>query len=142
MTVQENKVDNKGVSIHYIDSAPDGGDSKTAMVFVPGALGAAGDFLKEIEALAPRRCVAISLRGRGQSDTPRKGYTLDDHVSDIEAVVDTLALRDFCLMGYSAGVPYVIEYTARYPERVVHVEGDPGCRAGINTPEDYRLAQP
>jgi len=27
---------------------------------------------------------------------------------------------------------------AGHPEWVVHVEGGPGCRAGINTPEDYR----
>jgi nicotine blue oxidoreductase len=30
---------------------------------------------------------------------------------------------------------------ARYPDRVVHVEGDPGCRVGLNTPEDYRRAR-
>ena len=29
---------------------------------------------------------------------------------------------------------------ARHPDRVVHVEGDPGCRVGIDTPEDYRRA--
>jgi CTP:molybdopterin cytidylyltransferase MocA len=29
---------------------------------------------------------------------------------------------------------------ARHPGRVVHVEGDAGCRVGINTPEDYRRA--
>jgi nicotine blue oxidoreductase len=27
---------------------------------------------------------------------------------------------------------------ASHPEWVVHVQGGPGCRAGINTPEDYR----
>lgn len=27
---------------------------------------------------------------------------------------------------------------AAHPERVVHVEGDPGCRVGVNTPGDYR----
>jgi len=31
----------------------------------------------------------------------------------------------------------------RHPEWVVHVEGGPGCRAGVNTPEDYkRLFKP
>lgn len=28
---------------------------------------------------------------------------------------------------------------AAHPDGVVHVMGDPGCRLGINTPEDYRL---
>ena len=27
---------------------------------------------------------------------------------------------------------------ADHPEWIVHVPGDPGCRAGIDTPEDYR----
>lgn len=27
---------------------------------------------------------------------------------------------------------------ARFPERILHVEGDAGCVAGIDTPEDYR----
>jgi len=27
---------------------------------------------------------------------------------------------------------------AAHPDWIVHVEGGPGCRAGINTPEDYR----
>jgi CTP:molybdopterin cytidylyltransferase MocA len=26
---------------------------------------------------------------------------------------------------------------AEHPDWVFHVEGDPGCVAGINTPEDY-----
>src|SRR5712691_4500218 len=27
---------------------------------------------------------------------------------------------------------------AAHPDWIVHVEGGPGCRAGVNTPEDYR----
>jgi molybdenum cofactor cytidylyltransferase len=27
---------------------------------------------------------------------------------------------------------------ATHPDWIVHVEGDPGCVAGIDTPEDYR----
>jgi len=27
---------------------------------------------------------------------------------------------------------------AAHPERVVHVTGDPGCRRGVDTPDDYR----
>ena len=30
------------------------------------------------------------------------------------------------------------EVLAAHPEWIVHVEGDPGCVAGIDTPEDYR----
>lgn len=29
---------------------------------------------------------------------------------------------------------------ARHPERVIHVEGDAGCRVGLDTPDEYRRA--
>ena len=35
----------------------------------------------------------------------------------------------------SEGARFVL---ASHPEWIVHVEGDPGCVAGIDTPEDYR----
>ncbi len=111
-------VDNNGVRLHYIDSQRSTSVELVPIVFVPGALGSAELYLREIESLAPRRCIAISLRGGGKSDAPEKGYSLEDHVSDIEAVVQDSELRDFCLMAYSMGVPYAIEYAARNPQHV------------------------
>jgi CTP:molybdopterin cytidylyltransferase MocA len=35
----------------------------------------------------------------------------------------------------SEGARFVL---AAHPEWIVHVEGGPGCRAGVDTPEDYR----
>ena len=35
----------------------------------------------------------------------------------------------------SEGARFVL---ASHPDWIVHVEGDPGCVAGIDTPEDYR----
>ena len=48
--------------------------------------GLSSDLAPEIAALAPRRCVAISLRGRGESDAPETGYSLAEQASDITAV--------------------------------------------------------
>lgn len=119
VTVQDQFTDNKGQRIHYLDSDPTGEKSGVPIVFIPGALGRAENFRAEIDTLAAdRRCIAVSLRGRGQSDAPEAGYRLEHHTGDLEAVIKALHLRGFCLMGYSVGVPVVLEYASHYPEQL------------------------
>jgi len=110
---------NLGVRIHYLDTGPDADPTLTPIVFVPGALGTAEDYREEMDALAPRRCIAISLRGRGQSDLPAQGYGLVDHIRDIEAVIEASGVEDFCLMGFSMGVPFALGYAILHPTRIV-----------------------
>lgn len=62
--------------------------------------------------------LSLSYRGRGASDTPDRGYDLDDHVGDLECVVDAFVPGSFCLLGYSRGGAYALEYALRHPERV------------------------
>ena len=47
------------------------------------------------------------------------GYTFDENVSDVEAVVDSLCLKGFCLMGWSLGVPHVLRYALRHLDKIV-----------------------
>ena len=65
-----------------------------------------------------RHGLSLSYRGRGASDTPDRGYDLDDHVGDLECVVDAFVPGSFCLLGYSRGGAYALEYALRHPERV------------------------
>jgi len=109
---------NGSVRIHYVDSNPVGGQELVPLVYVSGALNGAEGLFPEMEALAPRRCVSVALRGRGKSDAPSFGYSLLECVSDVEAVVDTLGLKGFCLMGWSLGVPHVVRYAVRHLDRV------------------------
>jgi pimeloyl-ACP methyl ester carboxylesterase len=113
--VQEEWVYNHGVRLHYLDSGPQVSSDQVSVFFVPGALASAEVYLTEMTSLAPRRCIAVTLRGRGKSDAPRSGYSFEDQVSDIEAVIGELGLNRFCLMAYSLGVPYAIGYAARHP---------------------------
>lgn len=85
------------------------------MVFIPGMLGSADDYRTEIDRLFPRRCVALSLRGRGKSDAPFHGYSFEDHVSDVEAVLEAAGLEQFSLMGFSTGVTFALGYAVRHP---------------------------
>jgi pimeloyl-ACP methyl ester carboxylesterase len=114
----EGWANNNGLQLHYIQSdLPD--PQGLPIVFIPGGLGAADDYILEFPQLAPRPCLALSLRGQGQSSAPDTGYTFADYLSDIEAVLDQSGLRRFCLMGYSMAAPLAIEYTARHPNRAV-----------------------
>lgn len=114
MSIKEDWVDNRGVKIHYLDSC-NGQDDITPLFICPGLSESAEDYTKLMHHLAPRRCIAITFRGRGKSGCPEHGYSLEDHVSDIEAVVNHLGLESFYLMGYSRGVSYTLGYaTANY----------------------------
>lgn len=130
MQIFEGKVDNNGVSIHYIESfvdiAAEIADEEVVeekvvevivetverapLLIIPGFTESAEDYVEIIRAFEDRKCVAISLRGRGKSDAPDSGYTLEDHVSDIKAVVEQLELDAFYVLGYSRGVSYMIDY--------------------------------
>ncbi len=65
-----------------------------------------------------RHCIALSYRGRGKSDTPLTGYDLQDHVSDLAAVIEHAQLDRFCLLAFSRGVPYAIGYTLQHLDKV------------------------
>jgi pimeloyl-ACP methyl ester carboxylesterase/DNA-binding SARP family transcriptional activator len=60
-------------------------------------------------------------RGHGLSDWDVPEFSIDAFVRDLEAVVDTLGLERFALMGSSTGGPVSIAYAAHHPERVSHL---------------------
>lgn len=110
MEPKNNWINNQGTSIHLIDSNPDPTNEDLPFIIIPGLSESAEDYVPFMEMLLPRRCVAITLRGRGKSDAPQKGYTLEDHISDIESVIKQLGMSEFILMGYSRGVSYALGY--------------------------------
>ncbi|KOP70312.1 hypothetical protein AMS59_21075 [Lysinibacillus sp. FJAT-14745] len=100
-----------GVKIQYIETT--NCDQKLLpLVYIPGALGNAEQFIVEMESLFPRHCISISLRGRGKSDAPLSGYTFEEHILDITSVIKESNINAYCLMAYSMGVPYAIKYAA------------------------------
>jgi non-heme chloroperoxidase len=60
------------------------------------------------------RCIGIDLRGFGNSDKPYTGYSYDRLSDDIYAVVHTLKLENFTLVGHSVGGAISIRYMTRY----------------------------
>jgi pimeloyl-ACP methyl ester carboxylesterase len=72
--------------------------------------------------LAPDyRVLAMDLRGRGGSDKPATGYSIEQHGRDILALLDDLKVKRPVLMGHSLGAFISLAFAARYPDRVDRV---------------------
>lgn len=110
MDLIQDWVNSKGIKINYIDNHIIN-SKKTPLLICPGLSESAQDYIKIIERLNDRRCIALSFRGRGKSDSPEHGYTLTHHLQDIHSIVECLNLDKFCIMGYSRGASYALGYS-------------------------------
>ncbi len=74
------------------------------------------------EQLASRwTLVRYNTRGEGHSDYLISDNILEDHVTDIEAVMDAATADRCVLFGTWYGGPVAITYAVRHPERVSHL---------------------
>jgi lipase len=69
--------------------------------------------------LGPSRgLVGVDLRGRGDSDKPDSGYSLQAHAADVVRVLDHLGLESAVLAGHSMGAFVALKTALLFPERV------------------------
>lgn len=113
----ENFADNNGVNIYYIDNGIKN-STKTPLLICPDLCECAADYIKLINKFIDRRCIALSFRGRGISDSPKTGYTLEAHIEDINVVVKECGLEKFCILGIGRGVSYELGYSILNPEKL------------------------
>lgn len=89
-----------------------------------------------LELLDTWRVIALDQRGRGESDwDPRRNYTTDAYVEDLQALVEHLRLKTFVLIGHSMGGTNAITYAAHNPDRVAALiveDMGPGASARSN----------
>ena len=70
-------------------------------------------------ALSPHhRVIAMDLRGRGLSDKPPTGYSIEHHCKDVLALMNDQGLERPVLMGHSLGAFISLVFSAQYPQRV------------------------
>ena len=67
------------------------------------------------------KLVRYDGRGSGLSDRDVTDYSVDAHVSDLEAVITRLGLDRFVLFGVGESGAAAIAYATRHPERVSHL---------------------
>jgi esterase len=112
-------LDINGLRIHYVDW---GGNEKP-LVMVHGLDRVARTFDHLAMRLSPTyRVIALDMRGHGDSSwDPQGRYLVEDHVGDLEGVVQQLGLRDLVLWGNSTGGRVVQVFAGKHPELVSHV---------------------
>jgi pimeloyl-ACP methyl ester carboxylesterase len=62
--------------------------------------------------------VSVDLRGRGDSDKPESGYSLEAHAADVVRVLDHLGLQSAVLAGHSMGGFVALKTALTFPARV------------------------
>ena len=87
------------------------------------------------DTLSPaRRLIAYDLRGRGDSDKPDAGYSLERHNADLLGLLDHFGLGKAVLLGHSLGAHIALRFAVVHPERVsklVLVDGGFDVRAEV-----------
>lgn len=94
------------IYLHVVDQDQGGVDAgNPALLFLHYWGGSSRTWGPVMAALpAALRCIAPDLRGWGDSQAPaNEAYALSDMAADIEALIDTLGLHNYVLIGHSMG---------------------------------------
>lgn len=102
-------VNNGPVKIHVLENGVPS-DKTPSLLVVSGIWEPAERAIPVLSGLHSH-VIALSLRGRGLSSTPETGYALNDHLSDIQAVVKHFNLENYCVLGFSRGAAYAIGWS-------------------------------
>ena len=95
------------------------GEGDPPIVFIHGGFGNRTGFTLQEEYFSPNhRCLAIDLRGHGDSDKPDEQYTMDKYADEVAEWLRHLGIRRPILVGHSMGGQVVISVAARHPELV------------------------
>ena len=118
MTLSRNGfIEIEGFRLHYLEW---GEESAATMVLVHGLGECARSWDRFAGAMAAdRRVIALDLRGHGDSQwAPSGAYSLQDYMSDLEALVEQMGLERILLIGHSEGGRTGTAYMTENPELV------------------------
>jgi pimeloyl-ACP methyl ester carboxylesterase len=109
-----------GLRIHYVEW---GSPTNPPLILIHGLDRVARTF----DHIAPHftsrfRVIAVDMRGHGDSDwDPQARYLVEDHVGDLEGLVQQLGLRNITLWGNSTGGRVAQVFAGKHPELVARV---------------------
>ncbi len=88
-----------GASLHYLEAG-----SGLPLVMIPGWSQSAEQFKYQIDGLSDRyRCIAVDMRGHGDSEKLGYGYKIQRLAKDVYELLTALRLYDVALLGHSMG---------------------------------------
>lgn len=111
-------IDGLNARIHLITK---GNKDGVPVVFLPGITSYSYSFIKVLN-MMPEKYYTLSMdpRGRGLSDAPKEGYTLDDYAEDLLNVMNGLIDNPISpiLVGHSMGARMAAAFGSRYPSLI------------------------
>jgi pimeloyl-ACP methyl ester carboxylesterase len=100
------------IELHTIER----GQGPLTLIFLHYFGGSAKEWQAVTEQLAAKyRCVAVDLRGHGDSPAPASGYSVDRVTDDLEATLGRLDIRSFVLIGHSMSGKIALNLASRQP---------------------------
>jgi pimeloyl-ACP methyl ester carboxylesterase len=137
--MKDKYIHTNGIKIHYIEY--EGNQPSILLLHGLSANAHAFDGLI-LAGLAPKfHILSVDLRGRGQSDKPQGGYTMEQHALDIVGILKSLGISQIILGGHSFGAFLSMYISCYYPELVEKlILMDAGIKMHPNTREMLRPA--
>jgi pimeloyl-ACP methyl ester carboxylesterase len=120
-----------GATLYYEDA----GGTGWPVVFLHPASGSAASWQYQLEPFAQHgyRCIRYDLRGWGRSQPNPDSVDTGCMSDDLAALVDTLDLSRFSLIGAAYGGFGALDYAMRFPDRLSALVLS-GTQAGISDP--------
>lgn len=88
-----------GATLHYIEKGVG-----RPVVMVPGWSQTAEQYKYQMDGLSDKfRCIAIDMRGHGDSENVEYGYTIQRLAADLYEFISDLGPEHICLLGHSMG---------------------------------------
>lgn len=92
------------------------GDAPLTLIFLHYFGGSAQEWQGVMNQLSDEyRCIAIDLRGHGDSNAPSASYAVDDMADDVVALSNILGVDDFVLVGHSMSGKVALALASRQP---------------------------
>ena len=116
--VIEHSVSHGGASLYVLDHPGE----EPAIVLMHGFPDDHSIYNKLLPLLSPRRAVVFDWLGYGRSDrSDSAGFSLEDHGSQLAAVLDEMGITRTVLVGHDASGPDAVGFTVAHPQLVAHL---------------------
>lgn len=104
-----------GIELHYLEK---NSKLKPTIILLHGLSANANSFESHIKLLNNCRIISVDLRGRGLSEKPDNGYSMQSHAKDIIELMNALKIDKAILAGHSFGGFLSVYLGIHYAERI------------------------
>lgn len=95
-----------GTDLHFIEAG-----RGQPIVMIPGWSQTAAMYKHQLNGLSDKhRCIAVDMRGHGESDKPQHGYRIQRLAADVRSFIYYQELDEVVLMGHSMGCSVIWAY--------------------------------